>query len=100
MNIDKDKIFLKWLLNRLKYKYHENDIETINYINNILDHKHIIPTDINNIIIEKICKKYHADWDFEKSELSFGHSEESKNEIRCYIRNVIKDYINEICFVR
>ena len=60
----------------------------------------IISNNIDDSIIEMICKKYHADWDFDKSELSFGHSEESRNAIKIYAKNLIKDYINEVCFTR
>ena len=100
MKKNKDNVFLQWLLNRLTYKHNEQDIEVINILGSIINDRHIISNNIDDSIIEMICKKYHADWDFDKSELSFGHSEESRNAIKIYAKNLIKDYINEVCFTR
>lgn len=99
MAINVDKAFLKWLSNRLIYKYQEKDKDILDKIQIIIKYKHIINTDIDDTILEKICKKYHADWEFEESELNFGHSDESRQEIKNYTKNIIKDYINEVCFI-
>jgi hypothetical protein len=99
MSTNNSKIFLEWLTNRLIYKHHEDDAETIENITNIVQNKYIIDKNIDLLVVEKICRKYHADWDFEESELNFGHSDESRNGIRSYTQNIIKDYINEICSI-
>jgi len=96
----KDKIFLSWLLNRLKFKYNEKDIQILDRVDSIINNRLIIDYSIDQNIIEKICKKYHQDWDFEKCELGFGHSDDSRQEIKNYTTNIIKDYINEICIAR
>jgi hypothetical protein len=100
MKKNEDNLFLQWLLNRLKYKHREQDADIINALSSIINNRHIISNNINDSIIESICKKYHADWNFDESELNFGHSEESRNAIKTYAKNLIKDYINEVCFTR
>jgi hypothetical protein len=100
MAINASKVFLEWLSNRLIFKYHEKDAEIIDGIKNIINNKQIIDITIDTAIIEKLCRKYHADWDFDESELSFGHSDESRNQIRSHMKNIIKDYMYEICLTR
>ncbi len=74
-----------------------------NYIGQTVDIESLykdIDITIDTAIIEKLCRKYHADWDFDESELSFGHSDESRNQIRSHMKNIIKDYMYEICLTR
>jgi hypothetical protein len=99
MKTNVDKAFLQWLTNRLIYKYQEKDNQVLDRIQTLIKCKHIIDTIIDDKIVEKICKKYHADWSFDDSELNFGHSDESREQIRSHTKNIIKDYINEICFI-
>lgn len=83
---------LLWIRNRLKNKFHDDQLvinELDNIINNYLLVKKVIP--INNI--EQICKKYYADWDLEKSELSFGMDESDKVNVRTFVINLLKDLV-------
>ena len=84
---------LLWIRNRLQNKFHDDQLvidELDSIINNYLLVKKIIPIQD----IEKICKKYYADWDFEKSELSFGMDDTDKVNVRTFIINLLKDLVS------
>jgi hypothetical protein len=84
---------LLWIRNRLQTKFEDDQViihELDNIIHNYLFIKRVIP--VNEV--EKICKKYYADWDLGKSELSFGMSEDDKQQVKTFMISLIKDFMN------
>lgn len=98
--MSEDRIsFIQWLINRLLYKHHytANDA-TIEALSNLKDYlsKQLI-VDIDNSILDTIISKYYVDFNLDKTEdLSFGFSDEERQNLRQIIRKITSDIIGTI----
>lgn len=83
--------FLKWLRDRLKNKYDEEQT-VINNLDSIIYSKKIIDKSIDVSLVEKICEKFWAGFNESTSEY-FGaidkYGENEKNEIRSLVLKIL-----------
>lgn len=86
------KSSLLWIRNRLKNKYHDDQF-VIDEIDSVIENYLLIKKIILLEDIDKICKKYYADWEFEKCELNFGMDNNDKAKIREFMINLLKDLV-------
>ena len=98
---DKDfKNFLKWIKNRLVYRYKETEPDVITSLNCLINNHYFV---LNELIKDKdltdICKKYYADFDFDKPEdthekdFTIGYTKEEKQKIKEFVQNIGKDLL-------
>lgn len=97
---DKDITFLKWLYNRLVYRYNLAESDNIcTSLKNII-HKVLCPININlsNSDLDKIISKYYVDFNLDKQILdincNIGFTHEERIKLRNTIRSLVKDIIN------
>lgn len=91
--------FIEWLINRLIYKHHyaENDsiIESLADIKYILKYKPAI--DINDQCLDKIISKYYVDFYLDKCEdMTIGFTDDERKSLRQSIKNIVNDILGTL----
>lgn len=82
------KSYLSWIVNRLKYKYQENDNVLSGLISKTKEYVHI-KKNISNEQLNEICRHFYLDWDLPKCEINIGMSEEEKQKTKSFIRELL-----------
>lgn len=87
----KSNEFLNWLLNRLKFKYKEDNV-ILNQVSNLLDNYILFPKKIPINFIDQICKKHYPDFEIDKTpDLNIGYSDKERMQIRNFVVSIIED---------
>lgn len=87
--------FLNWLRNRLAFKYHDNDANLHNQLDEITEALRLKDFVIDKKKIMKICKKLYPMFNLEKDEKSLfdiGYSKKEKIDILNHVTSVISEY--------
>jgi len=77
-----------WIVNRLKFKYKENEliIKDIQNFNNEYIH---IPKNLNMHKVDELCKKYYPDFNMMKCEgMTMGYTNKERDQIRSMIKDI------------
>lgn len=89
--------FLKWIKNRLIHKYGEKDSEVIFLFDCLINnHFFLIDHRIKDLDLTDICRKYYADYDYERdvdSVIRLGYTTDERDEIRSFITELSKDLL-------
>lgn len=89
--------FLKWLKNRLIYKYKEDKKEIIFLFDCLINnHFFLLDNRIKDIDLNALCRKYYSDFDYERdvdSVIRIGYTNEERDEIRNFISELGKDIL-------
>lgn len=80
--------YLSWILNRLKYKYQENDHVLSEFIFKTKEYLHI-KKNISDEQLNEICRHFYQDWDLPKCEINIGMNEEEKQKTKSFIRELL-----------
>lgn len=94
MNGIQCKEFLVWLSNRLKLKYHEDDL-VLKKLEYIIQNKKIIDERVDVKFINGICNKHYPGFHFDRTEdLQIGYPDQEKKEIYSLVSSIVLDTIN------
>lgn len=85
--------FLTWIKNRLLYKYQETE-PVLDQIDQFLSDYSFIKTNISDEMIDRLCKKYYADFEMDNCDINIGYSETQRDKLREFMRSVLEDYKN------
>lgn len=92
---DKDITYLKWLYNRLKYRYSSEDSLLQNLESIIKKISPPLSISIDEDSLDKILSKYYVDFYLEKEDSSnIGFNQEERIKLRSTILNLTKDIVN------
>jgi hypothetical protein len=89
-----DTSFLRWLYNRLRYKYIENE-SILEHLKYIIDHLSINVKDISidDKKLDAILRKYYLDFDDDKI-LDNGFTDDERHRLRHTVKNLVFEIIN------
>lgn len=97
---DKDIAFLKWLYNRLIYRYRLAEADQVSlYLRKIIE-QILRPIEINisDDDLDKVLSKYYVDFYLNKesdnNNYNIGFTDEERQNLRTVTRNLMTDIIN------
>jgi len=85
---------LQWLLNRLHFKYEEQDESIFKEFQGYL--KEIEAGTIDMAAINSVIKQRHFDFEYEKDDRGMGYTDDERSNILEYAINIVRDYIQEV----
>lgn len=85
---------LQWIINRLYYRYEETDESIFKELKGYLTQ--IENSTVDMSAINRVVKKRHFDFEFDKDDRGMGYTDEERSRILTYAINIVEDYLQDV----